>query len=620
MRPGLAFTQIEKGGMPRGLQYKSVLAGTTVIEVAPPNTDSIAAEDYQAAMLGKPYRMGVVMPVDLSFNNISEWMKVPGGNIKRLHLKSSGAKAVAIYYDRFRLPAGCDFFVYSLDGKQVAGAFTAESNQAEKEFATRLILGDELVLEYFQPAGVTEEPEIVISGLLYAYRSVTDKPEKNGNDFGGAGSCEVNVNCPEGDGWRDQKQSVARILARVGNSSFWCTGSLLNNTRQDFSPLLLTAGHCALNEYNAKVATAGDLNQWIFYFNYEAESCEDPASEPARKTLVGAQKLASCNLYSGLLSSDFFLVLLNNGVPAGYNAFYNGWSNEDIPSASGVCIHHPQGDIKKISTYNRTLISASWESTPGTHWETYWTQTASGFGVTEGGSSGSPLYNAQGQLVGTLTGGGSYCSSPELSDFFGKIAYSWQSVGTADSMRLKPWLDPIGSNVTKMSGSYNSALPIARFNADTTTIPIGSSISFYDMSVNNPSGWHWYFEGGIPSESDQQNPPTISYITYGTYTVKLVVTNAFGTDSLVKENYLTVSASAFPNPTTGNLTLLLGPGQHPGLQVTVLNLTGQQVATTDYGNNSASSINLDISALPAGLYMISIRTDNSHQVQKILKR
>jgi PKD repeat protein len=265
------------------------------------------------------------------------------------------------------------------------------------------------------------------------------------------------------------------------------------------------------------------------------------------------------------------------------------------------------------------LISASWETEPDTHWETYWTETANGYGVTEGGSSGSPLFNITGQVVGTLTGGGSYCSSPELSDFFGKISYGWQSNGTADSNQLRPWLDPAGTSATHLGGSYNSVIPVARFSADTTTIPIGSTLSFYDLSINNPTGWHWYFEGGSPSEWEEQFPPAIAYNVYGQYTVRLVVTNSYGMDSLVKEGYLNVTALAFPNPTSGKLSILLGSGEHSGLSIQVFNVTGAKVSTNDFGDYSNSSVTLDLSDQPAGLYFITIRTDNTMQIQKVLK-
>lgn len=614
------FAQIEKAGMPRSFTMRSAPAISAVVDISPPDADSIANQDFRDAMFEKPYRMGVVVPVSFSMDNDGEWSNIAGGRLWTLHLRCKGAQALTMYYDRFFLPEGSDLFIYSPGGKEVAGAFTPVNNTGNNSFATRLISGEESVLEYFEPYGCNSKAEISISGILYAYRSVEVPELKNGDDYGGSGSCEVNINCTEGDSWKDQKQGIARVLTRIGSSAFWCSGSLLNNTQQDFSPVFITASHCALNEYNAMVATTSDLQQWIFYFNYESAGCPDPLSEPARQTIVGAVKLASSyDRSTGELGSDFFLVRLNNNLPAGYNAFYNGWDCSNTPSSSGVCIHHPQGDIKKISTYTRSLVSASWETEPDTHWETFWTETTNGWGVTEGGSSGSPLFNPGGLVIGTLTGGGSYCSSPELSDYFGKLSYGWQSNGTADSNQLRPWLDPLGTGVSRFGGSYNSVLPVARFNSDTTTIPVGTSLSFYDLSVNNPTSWHWFFEGGTPSESDQQFPPAIQYNLYGLYSVKLVVTNSFGADSLIKDDYLNVSASAFPNPTTGNLTILLGSGEHPGLTITVSNLAGQNVREFYYSNNANASVTVDLGDLPAAVYLVKIRTDNSVQVQKIIK-
>ncbi|HNX42990.1 MAG TPA: T9SS type A sorting domain-containing protein [Bacteroidales bacterium] len=618
--PVSGYAQVEKGGMPRSFSLKGLSDETGIIEITPPDRDSLIAQDYRDALLDKGYRMGVVLPLEISMNNSGNWYSIQGGRIWKLCIRSAGAQALTLYYERFSLPEGADFFVYSKSGQHIAGAFTPDNNPEGNCFATRLIPGDEIVLEYYEPFSVSSVPVIELNGLLYAYRSAFYGSEKNGDDFGGSGSCEVNVNCSEGDNWKDQKQGVVRILTRIGNNSFWCTGSLLNNTSQDYSPLLITASHCALNEYAATFANSNDLMQWIFYFNYESEGCEDPVKEPVRQTMVGAEKLAtSYSFDNDRLGSDFYLLRLTGTIPSGYNPFYNGWDCNDVPSSSGVCIHHPQGDIRKISTYTKPVVSSTWESIPGTHWETYWSETQNGYGVTEGGSSGSPLFNKSGQVIGILTGGGSYCNTPNLSDYFGKIAYSWVSNGTADTNQLKPWLDPVGTGIKKIAGSYNSTFPIARFNTDTITIPIGSSVTYYDLSVNNPTGWHWYFEGGIPSESYQKYPPAIVYNTYGTFDVKLTVTNEYGSDSLIKEDYLTVSARVFPNPTTGKVTLLLGPGEHPELIISVFNQTGQKILEYVPGNSTSSAMSIDLSGLPASVYFVSVRTGESVQVSRIVK-
>jgi hypothetical protein len=154
--------------------------------------------------------------------------------------------------------------------------------------------------------------------------------------------------------------------------------------------------------------------------------------------------------------SDFYLIKLNNTPPASYNLYLNGWSRSTTPSPSGVSIHHPAADIKKISTYSTTLTSGSWGAT-NSHWVVKWSS-----GVTEEGSSGSPLFNNSKQLIGSLTGGMSACTingagsgtGPNEPDYYGKFSYSWANNGTVASKRLKDWLDPNNTNVTAINGRY----------------------------------------------------------------------------------------------------------------------------------------------------------------------
>jgi PKD repeat protein len=85
--------------------------------------------------------------------------------------------------------------------------------------------------------------------------------------------------------------------------------------------------------------------------------------------------------------------------------------------------------------------------------------------------------------------------------------------------------------------------PVADFTASATTITEGQSVDFTDLSTNNPDAWDWTFAGGTPAASTQQNP-TVTYYTAGTYTVTLTATNAYGSDTETKTNYITVEPPA----------------------------------------------------------------------------
>lgn len=89
---------------------------------------------------------------------------------------------------------------------------------------------------------------------------------------------------------------------------------------------------------------------------------------------------------------------------------------------------------------------------PGTHWRVTWAQTQTNWGVTEGGSSGSPLFNPDGLIVGQLTGGTASCNHATSPDYYGKFSYSWDQSDTLPEHQLKPWLDPINMGVLALEG------------------------------------------------------------------------------------------------------------------------------------------------------------------------
>ena len=229
---------------------------------------------------------------------------------------------------------------------------------------------------------------------------------------------------------------------------------------------------------------------------------------------------------TGNTGSDFYLVCLNDLVPAAYDPFFLGWDRQNVPSPEGVCIHHPQGDIKKISTYDQSTVSSQWSNNGvQSHWMVSWTETPDGHGVTESGSSGSPLFNEHGLIVGTLTGGESSCGNTEGADFYGKFFYHWTSNGSQTGDQLEPWLDPDHEGALVLGGTYYENVVVALFKADTTVVPVKGKIEFKDLSSGKPEQWQWYFEGGNPSASMVQNPEGIMYSNYGTYDVRLISGN-----------------------------------------------------------------------------------------------
>ena len=450
-----ALAQISSGGFPASFEMNSDLRVVKSITLQPPDMTQVNNEDLENDSLSLPRRFSVLLPVNIDFIKSGTWSQTDNGTqVCRLKINADGALAGNLYFNDFFLPEEAELFLYDDSKKQVKGAFTNFNNPENGHFATELIAGETVILELNIPENIKTKPVIHISEFGYAYRDVPHYDEING--FGGSDWCEININCsPEGDNWQLQKRSVVRILVKVAGAGFWCTGSLVNNVRFDATPYVLTADHCAfqLNQY----ASDEDLDEWIFYFNYESDGCENPASEPGLFSMVGAGKVAQGGK-RGQEGSDFYLLLLNNQVPSNYNPNFLGWSRVDEASDHGVTIHHPEGDIKKISTYLTPVESSGWYGNGlQSHWKVIWAETENGWAVTESGSSGSPLFNSEGKLIGTLTGGLAACDEsgalgPDKPDYYGKFSYHWQSNGTVDTAQLKPWLDPDNTGVISIGG------------------------------------------------------------------------------------------------------------------------------------------------------------------------
>ena len=601
------YAQLNEGGIPASRHLREA-GGPLTIVFTPPDVPGLLLEDATLMQSGGPERVGLNLNVDYAPSPDQVWINTGSGTqYCRTLFTSRGAAGLSLYFSNFRLPPGSRLFVYTPGYKHCLGAFTSDNNMPDGYFATGVLPGDSIIMEYETPLGVFDG--FFVDEIMYMYRPFPG----TANDR--SGNCQVNVACSEGELWRNQINSVVRIMVKNGNSNFWCSGTLLNNTAADFRPLLLTADHCA--ESQGSYATAADVARWIFYFQFQTPECENLAVTDS-KSLTGAVKLASSSAM-GNNGSDFYLVALNNPVPADYIPFYAGWDISGKLSASGVSIHHPGGDVKKISTYSKMLTSTQWGNTPGTHFKVNWSATTNGHGTTEGGSSGSPLFNNEGYVIGQLTGGESSCSQPLAPDYYGKLAFSWEANSSADSSRLKPWLDPQELGLEKLSGSFNTRQALARFKADTTLIGVGGQVQFANLSLGNPLTFYWEFQGGDPSSSHQAAPPGITYRNTGVYNVKLKVSNQFGTDSLIREQYIKVVPGIFPNPTSGLVYILAGEQGADLQSIVITNILGQEMTRFQPPFKSSAMAEIDLGWLPSGYYLITIRDSRGVTTQKIMK-
>jgi hypothetical protein len=608
-------SQISSGRTPPGFSTQTFDHLVVTHRVPAPETDALLKEDALAGKWGVAERIGILLPAQINVADHGAWTTLADGSRQwRIRMGSEDAKQLALYFEDFYLPRGYQLFIYNDSRSKLIGAFTHLNNHESGLFATEPLPGESIIVELIASPQVTEQASFTISEVLYVYRS----QDHGLKQFGRSGNCNVNVNCSEGFDWQDEKRGVVKIHSRVGGSVFRCSGSLVNNTRYDYLPYIFTADHCSRT--GSTYSTEDDFNQWVFFFNYEADECPNPTNEPASVSLTGATLKANIGGGNANMGSDFCLLLLNEDVPPSVMPYYNGWSRVDIASPSGVSIHHPSGDIKKISTYTEPLLSSNWNSnTLNMYWQVRWSPTQNGHGITEGGSSGSPIFSNEGLIVGQLTGGQASCNNPNAPDYYGKFAVSWESNGDTATKQLKPWLDPDNTGVDKLNGSYDVTQVVSFFLADTTALQAGGRIGFQDISINEPTEWHWIFKGGEPSESFQKNPGQITYNSFGSYDVTLIVKNELSSDTLVRNKYINVTPGMFPNPARNQLTMLLGNHGDEELRFEITDITGRPVTSWRYKIAGLYSVNINTTGLSNGAYIITaISDDNSFSRQKLI--
>jgi PKD repeat protein len=536
-------------------QGSQVLQGVSLIA---PSINALVAEDVERHKNSiSPPRVAVILPVNYTMENSGQWTTLPSGEkIWQLKIKVPSAIALSLLYDNFYLPEGSKLFIYSSNKQHILGAYTCSNNPKNgPQFATEFVAGDELVLEYVAPPtpilkgqpvdikGHTKEkskpyeekPAISISGVSYAYNqafiSVREAfhkgPSNTPAEEGASGSCMVNINCSEGLPWQHQKKGIAATMQKIGAGYYICSGTLVNNTAEDLTPYFLMAQHCSFAETSN--ATDDDYKYWIFYFHWERTGCDNNSPLAAYKTMTGSKKLVSLPIHS---ASDGLLIKLENFVPADYDVYYNGWDRSANPATSGVGIHHPSGDVKKISTVTGTATSNTWNGdgfigAAAAHWLVYFAKTENGHGVTEGGSSGSPYFNQNGLVVGTLTGGSSQCNNLTGSNFYGKLWYHWDQYTNDPTNHMKTYLDPVNSGATTIQGRYASEIPVAHFSPSKEEIFALEPIKMLNYSYNATS-CEWTFEGGLPASSTEESPIVIWNIP-GEYTVTLSINGGIST-------------------------------------------------------------------------------------------
>lgn len=421
-----------------------------------------------------------------------------GDKVTQYAIECPNALSINVVFDLFELAEGVTLHVFDENKELLIGAHTARNNNENKMLGTDIIQSDRIIIEVFEPKKVVGESQLVLGTIVHGYRDLYEMA-KGLND---SGDCNIDVNCPQGAGWEKQRNSVAMMM----NGGGFCTGSLVNNTSGAIIPYFISANHCG--------TTPGG---WTFRFRWESPesgvSCATTANSangPTTMTVNGGVLRASNS------NADFTLTELNATPDPAWGIYYNGWdATDNTTNTRTTGIHHPSGDIKKIchSEMAPTKQTVNFNGDANAQmWRVgSWTE-----GVTEPGSSGSPLFNQSGLVIGVLSGGTAACSGTSNNggyDIYGRFGIAWDALAATNS-QLKHWLDPANTGIEIIDGvdpnqpavqydasvgdlqnvsgviCYIGTMPIVRItNKGSETLTSATIVFTYNGGANNIINW-----------------------------------------------------------------------------------------------------------------------------------
>lgn len=430
----LCQSQISYGGRPLPFVQTKRQAGFVFEEMHSFDVEEeLALDSLNESDLRSGRRFAYKFITDFKPNNSGTVFYQPDGTkVWRLGIRSKGAYNINILFTEYELPEGACVFVYNSGQTHILGAFNYLNNSEFDLLPVAPVRGDEIIIEYQEPRNAAFSGRLTVGEVNHAYRDLRGYEPDNINS---AQYCMPPLACYD-DGREITADQGRSVILLIVDGTVGCTGTLMNNTANDGTPYLLTASHCLNKSFSVDnpdyVKAASTI---ISFFNYESPLCD------TRIRGTEEMSMASAHLRAVNEEYDMLLLELLQVPPVYYRPYYSGWKATDTGTMPYYNIHHPSTSIKRINTAEITLRLRTFDSgakkfAENGHWfVSTWVE-----GSTAGGSSGSPLFDRDGYVMGALSGGSSFCAQPK-DDYFYALSQAW-SADSLPEKQLDHWLNP----------------------------------------------------------------------------------------------------------------------------------------------------------------------------------
>ncbi len=446
-------------------RFQTLFSAIGSLPAVPAATVALSAADIEAmaernatAGSGAPPLVGVVKPVDLDFDlsdlrprTLSPQPRSLMQGIARrtedntvawaVRLDARNAGGVRLHLTDVELPEGVELYLYNAEG-DVRGPYRGSS----ESLWTHSISGDTLYLQLHQhpakAAPLSEKRFRLAAALLLDPSPMAFCPDN--------APCIEDGSCFDTSDWPaidEARRAIANILFVQGPFAYICTGGLVTDTDLETTiPYFLTANHCLST---ASVAATVETR-----FQFQTSTCGGACFFPDSPTTLGASLLSTDS------ANDHTLLRLDEDPPA--NSIYLGWTTTPVANANGEPLYrlsHPNGSPQAYTTH---AVDVNAPTCRG-YSRGPFIYSRDQIGATEGGSSGSPVLNFDGKVVGQLFGAcgtnlDDVCDAENNATVDGAFADYFADVAE--------WLDPDGDPGTCPSTALVADEPDTRIWLD----------------------------------------------------------------------------------------------------------------------------------------------------------
>ena len=360
-----------------------------------------------------------------------------GAVVYAIKLESEGARGLAVHFESLENIREGQLFVTATDTGDLQAVhipFELELVGSGSGLLTQYVPGSSLLLEWIGSREQADKASAHIDHLVHDNVGVTALQKSTTQatvvfpTYNTANQCTNDAVCSQGAGYEEQRRSVAQYFFRYNANVYaTCSGVMVNTASQNGAQYLLSAEQCI------QFSRPRWLREATILFNYQRKRCND-ANE--RQPYYGDQ-VVGLEIITAAQETDMVLFNVVERIPDAFGVYLAGWDARRRVWEDVVAFNYPLADVKKVVKMSACLGAmvaygpATYGSRVVNYNLPYFYQMIPTSGRSWAGSTGGPLFNSFGLLIGQLSqivprGTSNVCKTRE---FYGAFAASYFNVG-----------------------------------------------------------------------------------------------------------------------------------------------------------------------------------------------